>query len=53
MLPKGKVYKNVFHKGVSVVALGFRKMWLVIDSSKVSSMTELLYNFCICNRYCV
>ena len=30
------VYKNVFHKGVSVVALGFTKMWSVVDSSKVS-----------------
>lgn len=30
------MYKNVFHKGVSVVALGFSKMWSVIDSSKAS-----------------
>jgi len=37
VLPKEKLFtKNAFHKGASVVALGFSKMWSVIDSSKVS-----------------
>jgi hypothetical protein len=36
VLPKEKLYKNVFHIGVSVAALGCSKMWSGIDSSKAS-----------------